>query len=123
MQGLFFVASFSTFVVGLFGFVGTLLGNVFYDVREAVRVVGGTVLKLRLFNLPFLYSDTRNNLSSIGQGLGSALSYVDGMAFAAGWTPCVVTFLGPSSPSASPTSWARASRCYFPRCLGWVCRS
>jgi cytochrome c-type biogenesis protein len=100
VQGLLFVAGFSTFVVGLFGFVGTLLGDVFYDVREAVRVVGGAVLiafglfKLRLLNLPFLYSDTRKDLSSIGQGLGSARSYVAGMAFAAGWTPCIGPFLG-----------------------------
>jgi cytochrome c biogenesis protein CcdA len=56
-KGCCFVAGFSTFVVGLFGFVGTLLGDVFYDVREAVRMVGGAVLiafglfKLRLLNL------------------------------------------------------------------------
>jgi len=100
----------------LFGSVSTLLGNVFYDVREAVRVVGGTVLKLRLLNLPLLYSDTRKDLSSIGHGLGSARSDVAGMAFAAGWTPCIVTFLGASSPSAPPTTWARASRCSLPTC-------
>jgi len=99
-QGLLFVAGFATFVIGLFGFVGTLLGDVFYDLREAVRIVGGVVLivfglfKLRLVNLPFLYSDTRKDLSSIGQGLGSARSYVAGMAFAAGWTPCIGPFLG-----------------------------
>jgi len=43
----------------LFGFVGALLGNVSCDVRESARVMSGTVLKLRLLNLPFLYSDTR----------------------------------------------------------------
>jgi cytochrome c-type biogenesis protein len=100
VQGLLFVAGFATFVIGLFGFVGTLLGDVFYDMREAVRIVGGAVLivfglfKLRLVNLPFLYSDTRTDLSSISEGLGSARSYVAGMAFAAGWTPCIGPFLG-----------------------------
>jgi cytochrome c-type biogenesis protein len=96
VQGLLFVAGFSTFVVGLFGFVGTLLRVLR---REAVRMVGGAVLiafglfKLRLLNLP-IHSDTRKDLSSIGQGLGSARSYVAGMAFAAGWTPCIGPFLG-----------------------------
>lgn len=99
-QGLIFVAGFATFVVGVFGFVGTLLGDVFYDLREGVRVVGGIALivfglfTLRIINLPFLYSDTRRDLGTIGNGAGAARSYLTGMAFAAGWTPCIGPFLG-----------------------------
>ncbi|MDW8449513.1 MAG: cytochrome c biogenesis protein CcdA [Anaerolineae bacterium] len=99
-QGLIFVTGFATFVVGVFGFVGTLLGDVFYDLREVVRVVGGIALivfglfTLRLINLPFLYSDTRRDLGTIGRGAGAARSYLTGMAFAAGWTPCIGPFLG-----------------------------
>lgn len=99
-QGLIFVAGFATFIVGVFGFVGTLLGDVFYDLREIVRVVGGIALiifglfTLRVVNLPFLYSDTRRDLGTIGSGVGAARSYLTGMAFAAGWTPCIGPFLG-----------------------------
>ncbi|BCX04507.1 MAG: hypothetical protein KatS3mg053_2445 [Candidatus Roseilinea sp.] len=99
-QGLIFVAGFATFVVGVFGFVGTLLGDVFYDLREVVRVLGGIALivfglfTLRIVNLPFLYSDTRRDLGTIGKGVGAARSYLTGMAFAAGWTPCIGPFLG-----------------------------
>jgi len=49
---------------------------------------------LRLIHLPFLYSDTRTDLGAIGKGVGSARSYLTGMAFAAGWTPCIGPFLG-----------------------------
>lgn len=99
-QGLIFVAGFATFVVGVFGFVGTLLGDVFYDLRDAVRIVGGIALvifglfTLRIVNLPFLYSDTRRDLGTIGKSVGAARSYLTGMAFAAGWTPCIGPFLG-----------------------------
>ncbi len=94
------MAGFATFIVGVFGFVGTLLGDVFYDLRDAVRVIGGIALivfglfTLRVINLPFLYSDTRRDLGTIGKGAGWARSYLTGMAFAAGWTPCIGPFLG-----------------------------
>ena len=99
-QGLIFVAGFATFVVGVFGFVGTLMGDVFYDLRDPVRVIGGIALivfglfTLRLIHLPFLYSDTRRDLGTIGKGVGGVRSYLTGMAFAAGWTPCIGPFLG-----------------------------
>lgn len=99
-QGVLFVAGFATFIIGVFGFVGTLLGDVFYDLRDVVRVVGGVALiifglfTLRLVNLPFLYSDTRRDMGTIGKGAGGARSYLTGLAFAAGWTPCIGPFLG-----------------------------
>lgn len=99
-QGLIFVSGFATFVVGVFGFVGTLLGDVFYDLRDGVRVVGGMALivfglfTLRVVNLPFLYRDTRRDLGAIGRSAGAVRSYLTGMAFAAGWTPCIGPFLG-----------------------------
>lgn len=99
-QGLIFVAGFATVVIGVFGFVGTLLGDVFYDLRDAVRIIGGATLivfglfTLRVIHLPWLYSDTRRGLGTIGKSAGSARSYLTGMAFAAGWTPCIGPFLG-----------------------------
>jgi len=99
-QGLIFVAGFALFIVGVFGFVGTLLGDVFYDLRDAVRVVGGIALivfglfTLRIIKLPWLYSDTRKDLGTIGKGVGGTRSFLTGMAFAAGWTPCIGPFLG-----------------------------
>jgi cytochrome c-type biogenesis protein len=100
VQGLFFVAGFATFIVGLFGFVGTLLGDYIYAARDVVRVVGGIILilfglfTLRIINIPFLYSDTRRGLGGAPKGISALQSYLTGLAFAAGWTPCIGPFLG-----------------------------
>ncbi|HEY3288722.1 MAG TPA: cytochrome c biogenesis protein CcdA [Anaerolineae bacterium] len=100
VQGLFFVAGFATFIVGLFGFVGTLLGDYFYAARDVVRVVGGLALivfglfTLRIINIPLLYSDTRRGLSRTSRGVSGVQSYLTGLSFAAGWTPCIGPFLG-----------------------------
>lgn len=100
MQGLFFVAGFATFIIGIFGFVGTLLGDVFYEARDTVRVIGGIALilfglfTLRIVHIPFLYSDTRRGLGGTSKGVSSLQSYLTGLSFAAGWTPCIGPFLG-----------------------------
>ncbi len=99
-QGLFFVGGFGAFIVGFFGLVGTALGDVFFDAKDVVRVVGGIAVilfglfTLRIVNIPFLYSDTRKGFTSTGRKVGSAQSFVTGVSFAAGWTPCIGPFLG-----------------------------
>ncbi len=100
VQGLFFVAGFATFIVGLFGFIGTLLGDYFFAAKDTVRVVGGVVLilfglfTLRIVKIPFLYADTRHMMSGTAKGVSSLQSYLTGLSFAAGWTPCIGPFLG-----------------------------
>ena len=99
-QGLFFVAGFGAFIVGFFGLVGTALGDVFFDVKDVVRVIGGIAVilfglfTLRIVNIPFLYSDTRKGLTRTGRKVGAAQSFITGISFAAGWTPCIGPFLG-----------------------------
>lgn len=99
-QGLLFVAGFATFIVGFFGVAGTLLGDIIYDLRDAVRVIGGIALivfglfTLRLINIPILYSDTRTDFGNVRGSAGGARSYLIGLGFAAGWTPCIGPFLG-----------------------------
>ena len=100
VQGLFFVAGFATFIIGIFGFIGTLLGDYIYAARDVVRVVGGLALilfglfTLRIINIPLLYSDTRRGLSRTSKGVSGLQSYLTGLSFAAGWTPCIGPFLG-----------------------------
>ena len=100
VQGLFFVAGFATFIVGLFGLIGTVLGDYFYAARDAVRVIGGIALivfglfTLRIINIPLLYSDTRRGLSRTQKSASGLQSYLTGLSFAAGWTPCIGPFLG-----------------------------
>jgi len=100
IQGLFFVAGFATFIIGIFGFIGTLLGDYIYAARDAVRIVGGLALivfglfTLRIIHIPILYSDTRGGLSRTSRGVSGVQSYLTGLSFAAGWTPCIGPFLG-----------------------------
>lgn len=99
-QGILFVVGFATFILGLFGVSGTLLGDVFYEARDIVRIVGGIVLvlfglfTLRPFNIPWLYSDTRAGLHTLTRYSGGLRAYLTGLSFAAGWTPCIGPFLG-----------------------------
>jgi cytochrome c-type biogenesis protein len=99
VQGLWFVFGFATFIVGVMGLATTALGDVFYEGRDIVRYVGGIALivfglfTLRIVNIPALYSDTRKSLG-VGRGVGGAQSYLTGLSFAAGWSPCIGPFLG-----------------------------
>lgn len=101
-QSLFFVAGFGTFIVGLNGLVGAL-GDAFFAVRNAIPIIGGIALivfgffTMKLVNIPFLNflnMDTRKGLGRASKGVGAAQSYLTGLSFAAGWTPCIGPFLG-----------------------------
>ncbi len=100
-KGLLFVAGFATFVIGLFGLVGTVLGDMIYDAKEIVRVIGGLALimfglfTLRIVKIPTLYNDTRGGmLATASKSAGVLQPYLVGLSFAAGWTPCIGPFLG-----------------------------
>jgi cytochrome c-type biogenesis protein len=99
-QGLLFVAGFATFIIGFFGVAGTVLGDVFYDLRDWVRIIGGVMMivfglfTLGIVRLPILYRDTRRDIGNVTGKVGGVRSYVTGLGFAAGWTPCIGPFLG-----------------------------
>jgi cytochrome c-type biogenesis protein len=100
VQGLWFVLGFATFIVGVMGLVSTALGDVFYEGRDIVRYIGGIALilfglfTLKIINIPFLYRDTRSGLGGTQRGFGGVQSYITGLSFAAGWSPCIGPFLG-----------------------------
>lgn len=98
-QSLFFVAGFAVFVIGVFGAVGAL-ADVVFGLRDIIRVAGGVAMivfglfTLRIVRIPILYSDTRRGLTPTGRRVGAAQSFLTGLSFAAGWTPCIGPFLG-----------------------------
>lgn len=101
VQGLFFVAGFATFIIGFLGLASTALGDVFFDLRRPISVIGGIALilfglfTLRIVNIPILHSDTRRQINpAASRGASATQSYLTGLAFAAGWTPCIGPFLG-----------------------------
>lgn len=93
-----FVLGFSVVFV-LLGAAVTFIGQLLYDARSWLAFVGGVVIVIfglataGWLNLPFLEYDTRYQ-GSAGRDLGYLSSFLMGVFFSAGWTPCVGPTLG-----------------------------
>jgi cytochrome c-type biogenesis protein len=96
-HAVLFVLGLSTIIVFVFGGATTFLGRVLFDYRDAITRIGGVVViifglhTLGVFKIPFLNYDTRKQYSG-GASFGS--SYLMGIFFAAGWSPCIGVTLG-----------------------------
>lgn len=96
MNSLAFNAGLSVIFLALGGTAGlvgaTVLNNVW------VRVIGGAVIiifglhLIGLLKIKYLYKDTRQFSSEKPRGMLGSLTL--GIAFAAGWTPCIGPILG-----------------------------
>lgn len=92
LHTLAFVLGLSAVFVAL-GFSAGLVSNLLFDFGDVIRIVAGAFLvlmgavMLRLIPIPFLQRDMRIHMQNKPTGYaGSALV---GVAFAAGWTPCI----------------------------------
>lgn len=96
-NSLLFIAGFSTVFI-FFGASATLIGRILLTYQEVLRWVGGGLIiffglyVMGVFNFRFLMADKRMHLQ--GRPAGYFGSYLVGVAFAAGWTPCVGPILG-----------------------------
>jgi cytochrome c-type biogenesis protein len=98
VPALLFVAGFSLVFVAM-GASASVLGQLFSAYRGVIEKVAGIaivafgVVMLGVIKVPWLYGEARFGMErSRSMGRGAAL--VMGMAFAAGWTPCVGPILG-----------------------------
>ena len=98
VPAVLFVAGFSIVFIGL-GASASVLGEFLSQYRSIVEKVGGVVviafglLMMGVVKVPWLYGEARADMGAARRfGRGAAL--VMGMAFAAGWTPCVGPILG-----------------------------
>lgn len=97
LHAVLFVLGMSTVIVLLFGGATTLLGSVLFDARDLITRIGGIVViifglhTLGILRIPFLNYDTRKQYSG-STSFGS--SYLMGIFFTAGWTPCIGVTLG-----------------------------
>ena len=96
-NSLLFILGFSLVFTSL-GASASLLGSVLRSFRGPMMSVGGVLIiafglvMLGVFKLPFMYRDTRQQFQGDSTTpWGAALL---GMAFAAGWTPCIGPVLG-----------------------------
>jgi len=94
---LSFVFGFSTVFI-LLGASATILSSFLYEYIEILRIVGGIIIIIfgihftQIIQIPFLNSDTRFQLQNYRPGLVG--SYIIGLSFAFGWTPCIGPILG-----------------------------
>jgi len=96
-NSLLFIAGFS-FVFILLGASSSFLGSVLFEYQEAVRKIGGVLIVIMgcyiagILKIGFLSRDKRLHLRNKPAGLLG--SFLVGIAFAAGWTPCIGPILG-----------------------------
>lgn len=106
LNSLLFIAGFSAVFVA-FGASASLIGQMLIVYQDYIRRIGGILIivfglyLLGVLNLRFLQVEKRLHFSSRPAGyLGS---FLIGVAFAAGWTPCVGPVLGTILLYASTT--------------------
>ncbi len=97
-HGLAFVLGFS-FVFILLGIATSALGSVLYDARGLLAKIGGVVVVIfglhmtHIIRIPFLEYDLRPE-SKPDRQRGYISSFLMGIFFSAGWSPCVGPVLG-----------------------------
>lgn len=98
LNGLVFIVGFSSVFI-IFGTLAGFLGQALVPYRVWLTRIGGIIVilfglsLLGLFRLPFFNIAERLNFSSQNSGR-PATSFLLGVSFAFGWTPCVGPILG-----------------------------
>lgn len=97
-HGVAFVLGFSTVFI-LLGLGASAIGNLLFDIRPYLTKIGGVVVVLfglhmtGLIRIPFLQYDVRRQ-EAPDKKLGYLSSFLLGVFFSAGWSPCVGPILG-----------------------------
>jgi cytochrome c-type biogenesis protein len=98
VPSLLFVAGFSVVFVGL-GASASVLGaflsqyRVLIEKSAGIAVVLFGVMLLGIIKVPWLYGEARVDMAK-ARSFGRWAAFFMGMAFAAGWTPCIGPILG-----------------------------
>lgn len=99
LNSLFFVIGFSVVFAVLGVLLNTILSYAAYDVQVWLGRIGGIVIIVfglyltKLIKIPWLDREHKLNIKTKG-GSRYVTSFLFGLAFAAGWTPCVGAALG-----------------------------
>ena len=112
-RGLMFVFGFSTIFI-LLGSTVAFAGSIFLDASQWIERIGGIILivlglhLLGVFRIPWLERQIKFDVSK--RSSGKAGTFFVGMAFGAGWTPCIGPILAGiltiAASSSSVTSGA-----------------
>lgn len=130
-----FVAGFSIVFVAVWASLG-LVGQVLGDHRDLARVLGGVLLVVMglhlagLVEIPLLHRQWRLSAGPASDRTGTVLPRPDqrtpghrrallmGLAFGAGWTPCIGPILGAVIGVASGETMADGALLLIAYCLG-----
>lgn len=97
-HGIAFVLGFSTVFI-LLGLGASAIGSLLFDLRPYLTKVGGVVVVIfglhmtGVIRIPFLQYDIRRQ-EAPDRRMGYASSFLLGVFFSAGWSPCVGPILG-----------------------------
>jgi cytochrome c-type biogenesis protein len=97
-HGLAFVLGFSVVFI-FFNIIAAALGGVLYDLRSWLAKIGGVIVvifglhMIGVFRIPFLEYDVRVHTQT-NPRWGYISSFLLGVFFSAGWSPCVGPILG-----------------------------
>lgn len=97
INSIIFIAGFS-FVFIAMGASSSAIGAIFIQFQDIIRIAGGILVIVfglfvsGIFNIKFLLREKKIHLSS--KPAGFIGTFLVGMTFAAGWTPCIGPMLG-----------------------------
>ncbi len=97
IHSLLFVTGFSLVFISL-GASSSAIGGLFYNYQDSIRIVGGIVIIIfglfvaDVLKISFLSREKKLHIADKPAGYFGT-SFI-GMAFAAGWTPCIGPILG-----------------------------
>ncbi|MCK5237862.1 MAG: cytochrome c biogenesis protein CcdA [Deltaproteobacteria bacterium] len=112
-NSLMFVLGFSTVFVGVLGASAQLFGNVFLEHHDIIRKIGGVAIVLLgihitgIINIAALQKEKRLHFFR-DKPAGFIGSFLVGVGFAAGWTPCIGPILSAifAVAATSDDKWA-----------------
>lgn len=110
VPSLLFVLGFTVIFVAL-GATASVLGTFMRSYQRILMLIGGILVVVfglfmtGLIKVPWMYGEHRMDLSKT-KSFGRFSGFFMGMAFAAGWTPCIGPILGSILTLASTTSSA-----------------
>ncbi len=96
-SSLAFILGFSAVFISL-GASSSAVGRLLFEYQDWIRIIGGILIIIfglfiaGFLKLDFLMKDRKIHLS--GRPAGYAGTFIIGMTFAAGWTPCIGPILG-----------------------------
>lgn len=121
LHALAFVAGFTVVFMAI-GLSASALGSVFVDYKDWIARIGGAVVILLglnmigLFKIPALMMDKRLQFRSANRSF--VASFLVGIGFAAGWSPCIGPILSLIIVKASQQHYGEASFFLFVYSMG-----